>query len=77
MSSSVEKQKSRAISVNNKPQHYKPQEIAIALKIVKTLEVGHFDHPIQREHLIQALQHHLVQSGNVSDTNVKPNSNVL
>ena len=70
----IERQKLRAISVNNKPQKHKPQDIATALDIVKTLEAEHFDHSIQRQHLIQALEYHLVNSGNVSDASALPGS---
>lgn len=59
-----------AISVNNKPQNHKPQEIQMALSIVRALEDNYFDMYIQRDHLIQSLQIHLANIGDASNTSV-------
>lgn len=72
----IERQKLRAISVNNKPQYHTKQEIAMALKILSDLEEHHFDHSIHKKSLVQALQHHLVNAGSTSDNDASPTSTI-
>lgn len=57
-----------AISVNNKPQHHRSQEIKMALSIVRALKDNYFDTSIQRDHLIKSLEIHLANTGDASNT---------